>query len=659
MKVQLVSATYDCSATYHRKFLGVACIHAAAVSDPDISRDVDLQHDHYDLLRLTPEDLAQRILAVGADIVGFGAYIWNIREVLAAARVIKASSPRTRLLIGGPEVSYHSRRYLEQHEWIDWICAGEGELTFPELLLQQLREPGAVPDSIPGMCFRHDGRVGMAPARSFNPNLNDLPSPHLLGLYGVDPVRGTSYMETTRGCPFVCTYCDYGRNQPYYEYGLERFRQEIRYLRDNKCRAVLAIDATFNYQRKRAIEILHTVAEESFEGVFACELFPSLIDDELLEAVAGVKRAHLGIGIQSVHPETMKNIRRKWDPARVQGRIDRLCAMPNVTTSLELIMGLPGDNLQAFMQTVDWAYARQPHHVFALPLQILSRTPLEQQLEEFGIEHTGPEGGNEIIRSDSFPPQEVIRGRAMCLWLGLIQPVVHRLWRLLDVSPAAIVLRWAEFAYHRGVHDRLDELRVDEVSHDMLDLVSDAFRDFVDEVCREQGRPDISRKLADLLRYLLLRRALSRPRAFFLDVEEIECMTTSHRVYSAVAGDLPSSNGLDGARVPAPTGQTHRHRFAFDMQTVYAELDIERMHAIPEQESEFVFYSEPATGAGRAVRVDDHARRLLDRCDGVRSLDQIAAELRGGEPGAADPASRSVAAVLTGCGVLTWSDGAP
>jgi hypothetical protein len=106
-----------------------------------------------------------------------------------------------------------------------------------------------------------------------------------------------------------------------------------------------------------------------------------------------------------------------------------------VLVSLELIMGLPGDNLKTFKETLDWSYARQPHHIFALPLQILSRTPLEHQVEEFKIEHSGPVGGEEILSNYSFGREEVMVGKAIVNWHRLLQPIVFRLRHLIDVKP--------------------------------------------------------------------------------------------------------------------------------------------------------------------------------------------------------------------------------
>ncbi|HET9480281.1 MAG TPA: radical SAM protein, partial [Candidatus Polarisedimenticolia bacterium] len=569
-------------------------------------------------------------------------------------RLLKREAPQTRLLLGGPEVSYHYQRILEENESVDWICAGEGELTVPELLHHHLRAPQEPPAGVRGMAFRHRGEVGFAPPREFNKELDALPSPFLTGVLGLDELLHSAYFQTTRGCPFTCTYCDYGRNQPYYEFGLGRVDEELRYFQRHRAKALFAVDATFNYRRGRANEILRRVADLGLEAMFAVEVFPSLIDDEMVETLEHVKFAHVGIGIQTANPVAMKNIHRVWAPARIQDKIERLCRMDNVIVSLELIMGLPGDDLATFKQTIDWSFERGPHHIFALPLQILSRTPLEQQVEQFQIVHGGPESGNEILSCFSFSREEVAVGKAMCAWHTLTQPLGFRLMHLLELSPSEFLDRWAHHAYDHGLHDRLPELQRNRVPDDLRDRLLAEFCGFVAGLCRERDRPDLSPMLTELFRYLLLRRSVTREGAFFVDVLDVSCMTTEekyHRLYSALPQDLPAPDGLDPTRRLLPTGPFLAASFPYDMQEMYPLLEATRMAALPVQETRYVFFQDPDTGAGRAVRVDDFAARFLEHCDGRRSLAEIVTVLDGSSP-SPETQGRSLAELFVSFGLL-------
>jgi radical SAM superfamily enzyme YgiQ (UPF0313 family) len=650
MKIQLVSATYNAAFSYMRKFLGLGYVQAYAQAHPDVARDVEFQHDFYDTYEETPEEIAEKILRVDADVVAFATYTWNVRDILKIARLVKETAADAKILLGGPEVSYHYQRYLEENPWIDYISAGEGEHTFRGLLLHLLQNPTAAPDQVSGMAFRHAGEIGFAPPREFYGTLDDFPSPFLTGALELDTLLHSAYFQTTRGCPFTCTYCDYGRNQPYYEFSLERVRDELRYFKKHNAKALFAVDATFNYRRGRANEILKMVAEEGLEAMFAIEVFPSLIDDEMVEILKQVKFAHVGIGIQTANPVAMRNIRRIWAPRRIQDKIEKLAEMENVIVSLELIMGLPGDNLQAFRDTLDWSYDRKPHHIFALPLQILSRTPLENQVEQYKIEHSGAESSNEILSCYSFDREEVMVGKAICNWHRLLQPVAFRLQHLLGVKPSEFIENWARHAYYQGLHERVHELHKNIVPDDLLAKLLEEFRGFARSACERTGASDLSAHITELLRYLFVRRSISREGAFFVDVLDVSCITTEekfHRVYSAVAADLPAPNGLDSSIRLARTGETRRVSFDFDMQRVYQVLDAKELAAVPVEETEYVFFRDPDTGAGRAVQVDDFSRRFIDSLQQDRSLGEVAASLED-----AGGSSNSVAQVLLGCGLL-------
>jgi radical SAM superfamily enzyme YgiQ (UPF0313 family) len=656
MKVQLVSATYNAAFSYMRKFLGLGYIQACAQSHPDVARDCSFRHDFYDTYESAPEAVAAQIAAVGADLVAFGTYTWNVRDVLKICRILKEGGFKGRVLLGGPEVSYHHQKYMAENPAVDMIGAGEGELLFRDLLLHMLRSPKDPPRGIAGLNFRWGGELCLVEPREFHANLDELPSPFLTGALDVDELIHSAYFQTTRGCPFTCTYCDYGRNQPYYEFSLDRVRQELEFFKRRQARAIFSVDATFNYRRGRANEILKMVADMNFEGMFAIEVFPSLIDDDMVELLKRVKLSNCGIGIQTANPVAMRNIRRIWSPARMEDKLDKLAAMPNVLVSLELIMGLPGDNLKTFKETLDWSYARRPHHIFALPLQILSRTPLEHQLEEFKIEHSGPDGGEEILSNYSFGREEVMVGKAIVNWHRLLQPIVFRLRHLLDVKPSDFLEGWAWHAYYHGLHERVNELHKNVVPPELLETFVKEFRGFVQAACRERGRPDLSPQIGEMMRYLLVRRALSREGAFFVDVLDVSCMTTSprwHRIWSVRRDALPPPDGLDPMARLRPTGPLVRERFDFDIEAIYGELDGARMAAAPVQETAFVFFRDPYTGAGRAVKVDDFADRLLAGCTGETPLRDLADAIARSMPERrARDESRSVAQVLIDCGVL-------
>ena len=160
----------------------------------------------------------------------------------------------------------------------------------------------------------------------------------------------------------------------------------MEYFKAAGARILLNTDPTFNYSRQRAEAILGMIIEYDIQALHMYEVFPSLINDDLIELASQTACSFIGIGIQTTKRETMRNIRRVWKPEKVSPMIDQLKGKPNVMVSLEIIMGLPGDKVQDYKDTVSYSFDREPTDIKAFNLAILPRTPLENEVEKWGID---------------------------------------------------------------------------------------------------------------------------------------------------------------------------------------------------------------------------------------------------------------------------------
>ena len=585
MKVLLVSASYPTPFTFHDKFLGLGYLHAAAAADPVLAARAEVAHVFHHIRRRAPGEIAEELAAADPDVAGFGCYVWNTPEVLEIARVLKELRPSTRIVLGGPEVEGAPAEILERHPAVEFVSRGDGEENFRELLraLLEDRDPGG----IPGLALRRKDGPVLNPPRPAVKALDLYPSPFLAGVLDLDERKQGAYFQTTRGCPFGCTYCDYGRNRALGAFSLERVRAEIAWFADRGARALFCVDATFNLDRKRAVAVLEAMAEAGLEAHLWIEAHPELLDEPFMEALARLPRVFLGLGLQTVNPEAMKNIRRSWDPERTARLLDRLARMGGggVRPSLELIMGLPGDDLAAYKAGLTWVYRREAANVFAFILEVLPGAPMWKDRERFQIREGGAGSQHQILSNYSFSAEEVQVGKAITDWNRLLQPIFHRLVRATGLAAGDIIEAWAWHAFRNGLHEHLSGLNRHRIEPALIDAAAAVFEGFLREHFARAGGPDPSHPLRELFRYYLHRRAVTDEGALFTDAPEVHTITldpADHVILPAktLAGKPPPPDAREAA-------------FDYDMVRLWPLADAGALAALPPSPRRYLFYTGP------------------------------------------------------------------
>ena len=639
MKVVLASVSFTSPYTAQRRMLSLGYIHAQAVSDPFINERTEIVHNFYDCSIHDAEYNAKAIMKDDPDLVGFSCYVWNTPDALKVAAEVKRLKPSVQIIVGGPEVSYHYVKTLNQNSSIDWVAVNEGEETFRELLTALLK--GESTAEIPGLAQRResDGEPHVPSPRPYCKDLDSLASPYLTGVLDVCDIRGGACYQTARGCPFVCSYCDYGRNQPYYEFSLERVRGEMEYFKKAGARILLNTDPTFNYSRKRAEAILGMVIEYDIQALHMYEVFPSLINEDLVELASNTACSFIGVGIQSANPETMRNIKRVWKPEKVAPMIDKLKGKPNVMVSCEIIMGLPGDKVADYKDTVSYAFDREPADIKAFNLAILPRTPLEKEVEKWGITYD-PDIGHEILTTNWMSGYEVLVGKAINDWSRLVQRLVHMLVRLIHRPAGDIIEEWAHIVHDAGFHDRIPDLRTHNIDSELVENLANIWEKYVSQQCGYAGIPDVSGPLKAEFKYHFFRRARTWAAAHFGDVKDVYFNMPYpglHHFYDARAENLPEAADVTGSETPKLGGNVSLEMLAYDMDDLYTLTDAESLAAATPKETEYAFFMTPDTGAGCGIMVDDASRGFLELVNGERSVDEIGkriAEQFGEEAGA-------------------------
>lgn len=324
------------------------------------------------------------------DVVGFSCYIWNIELILPVLGNLKKVCPKTTILLGGPEVSFDTEYWLNTYPAIDYLIAGEGEDALLRFLQTAKRGGGIIAPSdlgaVPGLVYRKDGIV-----------LENFQEP--LDLASIPPIYGGDlselenkivYYETTRGCPFRCAYClssVMGRVRKFPE---ERSKDELNRLAQAGVEQVRFVDRTFNYDAKRAYDLIEFMISLETTTRFQLEVSGDILNEPLLDLLttAPDNRFQFEIGVQSTNRDTLEAVSRRSDLERLQEVVRFLKEKTTVRVLLDLIAGLPEEGFWRFGESFDYVYALKPDRIHLGFLKLLRGSGLRENAASFGCVYT-------------------------------------------------------------------------------------------------------------------------------------------------------------------------------------------------------------------------------------------------------------------------------
>lgn len=368
--------------------------------------------------------LADRLAADEPDFLGFSLYLWNVERSLHLAREVKRRSPRTRVLVGGPEVS-PDNPFVLGLEGYDVAVTGEAEDTFAEVMGRLL--DGREVAGVPGVAVRTPVGVGpFAPPPKANFPLTQYPSPFTQGLVPVDPRRST-YVETVRGCRSSCTFCFYPRSSAVLRaLDVAQSAQLVASVRDAGAREVVFLDPTFNH-RPDFDALLDALVEVNASGslTFFAEVRPEGLKAEHAKKLGRAGFTQLELGLQSVNPKTLKRVKRGGNPAKV-AEAARMLHGEGIELLVDLIVGLPGDSRDDVLRGIDF----------------LSENGLASEAQVFGLSLLpGTEmratAAADGVTFDPAPPYRVLQTGTMSqdVLRETLREAERRLGRRLDEVP--------------------------------------------------------------------------------------------------------------------------------------------------------------------------------------------------------------------------------
>lgn len=328
---------------------------------------------------VTAETIADRILQHDPAVVGLSCYVWNVRTLLAAAHVLKARRPGIRIVIGGPEVGPVANTVLTAHPCIDVVVKSEGEVPFANLIGGRLAD-------VPGICFRHDAGIVDTGEASALKDLNALASPHLSPY--MDYTGRIVCIETQRGCVFRCNFCFYNKDYSIRNrrFDLDRVEQELLAWLGQDIHEIYLMDPVFNLNAERAKAICRFIVEHNTRRIpIHAEVWAEFIDEELAQLMAAANFQFLEVGLQTTDADVLATVERRLKLQKFLDGVGYLkqYALPY---ELQLIYGLPGETVQTFRRSLDFAASLDPPELSVFPLMVLPGTELWRKAEGFGLE---------------------------------------------------------------------------------------------------------------------------------------------------------------------------------------------------------------------------------------------------------------------------------
>ena len=348
------------------------------------------------------EQILQDIYKRKPDVIGFSCYIWNISYVKMILADIKKVLPDVKIWAGGPEVSYHAEAFLKEEPAVDIVMMGEGEITFAHFLKALLE--GEELKQVPGLMLRNDdGTITDTGFRQVM-DMSQIPFPYAF-MDMKELEHRIIYYESSRGCPFSCAYCLSSIDKKLRFRSLDLVLPELEWFLQAKVPQVKFVDRTFNCKKSHAMAIWQYIRDHD-NGItnFHFEIAADLLDKDELDLLSTMRPGlvQLEIGVQSTNEKTLETIRRKTDIEEIRQITATINSWHNIHQHLDLIAGLPWEDLGSFKKSFNDVYSMEPEQLQLGFLKVLKGSYMEELIPDCDLLYS------------TAPPYEVLQTK----WLS-------------------------------------------------------------------------------------------------------------------------------------------------------------------------------------------------------------------------------------------------
>ena len=485
-------------------------------------------YDEYVILReytinQPKDEILKDIYSSGADVVCFSCYIWNISFVRELIRDLVKILPKTAFWAGGPEVSYDAEKFLTEMPEMTGVMVGEGEKTFHDLLEFYIDGKDSL-EEISGIAYRTGDKIIHNGWRE----LMDLSAIPFVYEHLEKFENRIIYYESSRGCPFSCSYCLSSIDKKLRFRDLELVKKELQFFLDHRVPQVKFVDRTFNCKHEHAMTIWKYILEHD-NGVtnFHFEISADLLREEEMELMSQMRPGliQLEIGVQSTNPETIRAIHRHMDLKKLEHCVNRVHSFRNIHQHLDLIAGLPYEDYDTFHQSFNDVYRMKPDQLQLGFLKVLKGSLMQKEAEVYGIVYKEKEP-YEVLSTNWLTYGEVLK-------LKMVESMVEvyynsgQFWHTLEYL---VPLEKDAFTFYEKLGSFYEKKGYSEISHSRMRRY-----EILLEYLKEET--DVSAEVAaqKMLYDLYLREKLKKRPAFASDQKQYETAVWNYRKNNQVS----------------------------------------------------------------------------------------------------------------------------
>lgn len=395
----------DLNSSYAHSSLALPALHAQIMTDPSIEWEIVSATINENTGMIVDEIYRHR-----PDILAATTWLFNHEQLMHVASRVKALLPEACLVLGGPEFLGDNEEFLRKNPFVDCVFRGEGEEVFPQWLTcwnhpEQWH-------TVPGLCY-------LTPNKEYKDN----GIARVLNFAGLVPPGQSRFfnwskpfvqLETTRGCFNTCAFCVSGGEKPVRTLSIESIRERLQLIHAHGIKNVRVLDRTFNYNPRRAKELLRLFLEFHPDIRFHLEIHPALLSEELKEELSLLPKGllHLEAGIQSLREPVLEKSRRMGKLSDALDGLRFLCALPNMETHADLIAGLPLYHLHEIFEDVRTLAGYAAGEIQLESLKLLPGTEMRRRAEELGIKYS-PLPPYEVLQTHEISVSELQTARQL------------------------------------------------------------------------------------------------------------------------------------------------------------------------------------------------------------------------------------------------------